>query len=249
VFFGLDLSGARFQGAQLEGADLRGCKLTGADLRGCNLKNAKLANADLRDANLGPLLISNERLLPARLERADARYTDFRGADLRQTVLAEADLAYADLTGAKLRATDFRGAILQGIKLSLDAAVEAIFDETRYDAPQSVDFHSLGAALRTAPEIDVRRQFGCARPDELTQPVERDFSHPETQPKPETDGPCRHRLQPRPGYWRQQRVRRAGSASVAQDFAAARMNHDRREVAHRAIDGRGIGVGGVRTFK
>jgi uncharacterized protein YjbI with pentapeptide repeats len=48
-------------------------------------------------------------------------------------VLAESDLAFADLTGAKLRATDFRGAILQGIKLSLDGAVEAIFDETRYD--------------------------------------------------------------------------------------------------------------------
>jgi uncharacterized protein YjbI with pentapeptide repeats len=134
VLYGLDLSGARLQGAQLEGADLRGAKLTGADLRGANLKNAKLANADMRDVNLGPLLISNERLLMARLDRADARYTDFRGADLRQAVLAEADLAYANLTGAKLRAADFRGAILQGIKLSLDAAVEAIFDETRYDA-------------------------------------------------------------------------------------------------------------------
>jgi len=51
----------------------------------------------------------------------------------RQTVLTESDLAFADMTGAKLRATDFRGAILQGIKLSLDGAVEAIFDETRYD--------------------------------------------------------------------------------------------------------------------
>src|SRR2546423_82545 len=56
VFYGLDLTGARLQGAQLEGADLRGCKLTGADLRGANLKGAKLANADLRDVNLGPLL-------------------------------------------------------------------------------------------------------------------------------------------------------------------------------------------------
>src|SRR5262249_46381430 len=89
VFYGLDLTGARMQGAQLEGADLRGTKLTGADLRGANLKNAKLANADMRDVNLGPLLISNERLLTARLDRVDARYTDFRGADLRQTVLAE----------------------------------------------------------------------------------------------------------------------------------------------------------------
>ena len=133
VFYGLDLSGARLQGAYLEGADLRGSKLAGADLRGANLKQAKLGGADLRDANLGPLLISNDRLLPARLERADARYADFRGADLRQAVLAEADLAYADVTGARLRATDFRGAILQGIKLSLDAAVEAIFDESRYD--------------------------------------------------------------------------------------------------------------------
>ncbi|MEY4879562.1 MAG: hypothetical protein RJB62_1031, partial [Pseudomonadota bacterium] len=71
IFYGLDLRGARLQGAQLEGADLRYARLAGADLRGANLKNAKLANADLRDANLGPLLISNERLLPARLERAD----------------------------------------------------------------------------------------------------------------------------------------------------------------------------------
>jgi uncharacterized protein YjbI with pentapeptide repeats len=92
----------------------------------------------LRDVNLGPLLITKERLLPARLERIDGRYADFRGADLRQAIFCEADLAYADITGAKLRATDFRGAILQGIKLSLDAAVEALFDETRYDAAVAV---------------------------------------------------------------------------------------------------------------
>jgi uncharacterized protein YjbI with pentapeptide repeats len=138
VLYGIDFSGARLQGAQLEGADLRAVKLTGADLRGANLKNAKFANADLRDVNLGPLLISKERLLPARLERCDARYVDLRGADLRQAVFCEGDLSYADLTGAKLRATDFRGAIMQGIKLSLDAAVEAIFDETRYDAATAV---------------------------------------------------------------------------------------------------------------
>jgi hypothetical protein len=36
-----------------------------------------------------------------------------------------------------LRAADFRGAILQGIKLSLDAAVEAVFDETRFDLAAS----------------------------------------------------------------------------------------------------------------
>ena len=131
VLYGLDLSGARLQGAQLEGADLRGTKLAGADLRGANLKGAKLANADLRDANLGPLLISNERLLPTRLERADARYADFLGAELRQAVLAESDLAYADLTGASLRAADFRGAMIQGMRLSIDAAVDAVFDEAR----------------------------------------------------------------------------------------------------------------------
>ena len=87
---------------------------------------------------LGPLLISNQRLLPARLERVDARYADFRGAELRQTVLAESDLAYADLTGATLRSADFRGAMLQGIKLSLDAAVDAIFDETGMSAAAAV---------------------------------------------------------------------------------------------------------------
>jgi uncharacterized protein YjbI with pentapeptide repeats len=133
VLYGMDLTGARLQGAQLEGADLRYTKLGGADLRGANLNKAKLANADLRDVNLGPLLISNERLLPARLERSDARYADLRGAELRQCLFIEADLSYADLTGAHLRAADFRGAMLQGIKLSIDAAVDAIFDSTRSD--------------------------------------------------------------------------------------------------------------------
>src|SRR5262249_54973841 len=99
---------------------------------------AKLSNADLREANLGPLLIANDKLLPARLEKSDARYADFRGADLRQASFGEADLAFSNFTGASLRAADFRGATLQGIKLSLDAAVDAIFDETRFDSAQAI---------------------------------------------------------------------------------------------------------------
>ena len=99
-----------------------------------NLKNAKLTNVDLRDANLGPLLITGDKLLKAHLDRADARYCDFRGADLRQTVFTDTDAAFADLRGAALRATDFRGAILSGVKFSIDATIEAIFDESRYAA-------------------------------------------------------------------------------------------------------------------
>jgi uncharacterized protein YjbI with pentapeptide repeats len=71
----------------------------------------------LRDAKLGPLLISDARLLPARLDGVHARYADFRGADLRRAKLSEADLAYSNLTDCDVRDSDIGSAVLTGAKL------------------------------------------------------------------------------------------------------------------------------------
>src|SRR5258705_3690542 len=60
VFYGLDLTGVRLQGAQLEGADLRGCKLTGADLKGVNLQSSKHTNAEFINVNHGHMLVLND---------------------------------------------------------------------------------------------------------------------------------------------------------------------------------------------
>ena len=117
IFYGLNLEGASLQGSNLQNADLRSVRLVGADLRGVNLVGAKLNYADLRDAKIGPLMISDDRLLPSRLDNVMARYADFRGADLRRASLIGSALAYANLTDANLRDTDTEDTDFTGAKL------------------------------------------------------------------------------------------------------------------------------------
>lgn len=114
IFYGLDMEGVQLQGARLEGADLRACKLRGADLRGARLAGARLNGADLREAHLGPLVIGQDRLLPADLTGAVLRGADLSGADLRHATLAEADLRRARLLGAQTLHTDFTLALFEG---------------------------------------------------------------------------------------------------------------------------------------
>jgi uncharacterized protein YjbI with pentapeptide repeats len=95
-------------------------------LRGVNLLGAKLNYADLRDAKLGPLMISDDRLLPARLDGVTARYADFRGADLRRVSLVGAALAYANLIDANLRDADTEDADLTGTKLPATFVASAV---------------------------------------------------------------------------------------------------------------------------
>jgi uncharacterized protein YjbI with pentapeptide repeats len=116
VFYGLDMEGAQLQGAHLEGADLRACNLRGADLRGARLTGAKLSGADLREAQLGPLLIANDRILPADLTRAVLKSADLSGADLRQAIFVLADISRSRFNGANTRNTDFTGAYREGVR-------------------------------------------------------------------------------------------------------------------------------------
>lgn len=126
VLYGLDLEGASLQGSNLSGADLRCVRLCGADLRGVNLSGAMLTRSDLRDARLGPLVITDDRLLASRLERVEARYTDFRGADLRSVSFKQADLSYANLRDAHFRDNAFDGVTITGAKLPQSLAATLI---------------------------------------------------------------------------------------------------------------------------
>ena len=111
----LDLT-CMFQLASLERADLRACNLRSADLRGARLAGAKLHGADLRQAHLGPLLIGQDRLLPADLTGAGLKGADLSGADLRRAVLVGADLERANFSGAAMRQMDISGAATYATK-------------------------------------------------------------------------------------------------------------------------------------
>ena len=110
VLYGLDMEGVQLQGAHLEGADLRACNLRRADLRGARLMGAKLSGSDLREAQLGPLMISAERVMPSDLTRAIAKGSDFSDADLRHAVMVLSDLNRSNFTGANLKHADLTGA-------------------------------------------------------------------------------------------------------------------------------------------
>lgn len=116
VFYGLDMEGVQMQGAHLDGADLRNCNLRRADLRGARLIGAKLSGADLRQALLGPLIISNDRILPCNMTRAVIKSADLSGADLRHAILADADLSRSNFTGAMMRRLDLTGAYREGAR-------------------------------------------------------------------------------------------------------------------------------------
>lgn len=82
-----------------------------------------MTGSDLREAQLGPLMITADRLLPADLTGANLRGADLAGADLRRAVLAGADLGRATLHGAQTRQTDFTDANLTGVRgLTIDQA-------------------------------------------------------------------------------------------------------------------------------
>ena len=114
TLFGVDFDGATLQAAQLEGADMRSSHLAHVDLRGANLCQARLNFADLRECDLGPLIISQDRILRSCLDRAQFGHADLRGANIRNADCRQADFASANLTGARCDGANLEGAITVG---------------------------------------------------------------------------------------------------------------------------------------
>lgn len=119
-FWRLRLEGVEVAGARLEGADLAGADLMGARLDLANLADADLSAADLEGANLMQARVTGARMTDANLADAALAGADLTGAclvgarlagaDLRGTALVGASLEGADLTGARLEGADLRGA-------------------------------------------------------------------------------------------------------------------------------------------
>jgi hypothetical protein len=106
----------------LEGADLRGLDLARADFQRVNL-----FEADLREANLAEADLRQAVLCRAKLAGANLRSAHLWGADLTDADLRGANLREASLHGASLRRTDFRNAIIVGVKLEEADQAEALW--------------------------------------------------------------------------------------------------------------------------
>lgn len=108
---GVDLCGARFEGAQIKGCLIQGVALRNAQLQGANFSGSTFRGSDLRDADL----------TGCDLEGASFVNADLRGADLRGTSLSGARF-FSHRLGAKVAGARF---------LRTDIEREGVLDQER----------------------------------------------------------------------------------------------------------------------
>lgn len=106
----------------LVGIDLTGADLSDMDLRRVDFTGAYLESANLSGSNLSHSKFQDCVLAHARLHRTVAIRTDFVGANLGgaefdRAVFDQSDLTKVTLMRARLRSSDFRGAILSHANL------------------------------------------------------------------------------------------------------------------------------------
>ena len=123
-----DLRGARMEradlrGARMERADLSGARMEGAGLIGARMEGADLSGARMEGANLSRARMEGAGLSGARIEGADLSGARMEGANLRWARIEGADLSRARMEGANLRwarieGADLRWARIEGADLS-----------------------------------------------------------------------------------------------------------------------------------
>lgn len=118
--FGVNLDGARTEGANFEGA-----KVLFSNLDSVNLRNADLRGAWIVAANLDNANFEGADLRGAILAGANFDGADFRGADLRDAILAGANFDSANLRGVNLRGRRLIGVNMDRYQHN-PAAVEVI---------------------------------------------------------------------------------------------------------------------------
>jgi uncharacterized protein YjbI with pentapeptide repeats len=106
--------------ADLEGANLSHTNLVRADLEGANLSKTDCNNAMLEAANLSHANLSKANLSHANLSKANLSYANIFSGDLQQAKLIGADLRGTNLTDVHDIGADFRGAIFEEQKKSID---------------------------------------------------------------------------------------------------------------------------------
>ena len=135
-FQGIELIGAKLNGAILNDANLSQAELmlaslneaclektqlqesylSGADLIGAYLQQAELTGADLIGSDLTDADLTDASLISCNLGGACLKNTNLRGANLSEAVLVGADLRGADLTNAIILGCNFYGANLDGVQ-------------------------------------------------------------------------------------------------------------------------------------
>ncbi len=99
---GVNLDGARMEGANFENAKILFSNLDGAKLRNADFRDAWVVGANLDGANFEGADLRGAVLAGVNLDNAD-----FRGADLRDAVLMAGNFDSADFRGADLRGRRF----------------------------------------------------------------------------------------------------------------------------------------------
>jgi uncharacterized protein YjbI with pentapeptide repeats len=127
-FHGVDLAGARLEGAELEETKFDGANLKGAHLReskfqlasfaGANLDDADLYHANLTEANLEGASLQSTFLRDAFLSWANLRSACLREATLMGAQLIHTNCVEADLEEAKIGQADFSRAVMTGVDLT-----------------------------------------------------------------------------------------------------------------------------------
>ena len=140
-FQGIELIGAKLNGAILNDSDLsqaelmlaslneaclektklHGAYLSGADLIGAYLRQAELTGADLIGSDLTDADLTEANLISCNLGGACLKDASLRGANLSEAIFIGADLQGADLTDAIIIGSNFYGANLEGVQGDLQS--------------------------------------------------------------------------------------------------------------------------------
>lgn len=112
-FAGLDLTGARLDGAQLSGcnfanATLRDASFNGARLFGCDFTGVDASGCEATGTSFVDVTWRGGRTVGADFGKGDFANVDLRDNDMTGAVLRGAELARSDLRGAKLVRADLR---------------------------------------------------------------------------------------------------------------------------------------------
>ena len=150
----IELTGVDLHGARLEGAILTDAHLEGVELWRAHLEKADLLRAHMQGATLWAVRLEGAWLQRAHLEKAHLRGARLDGARLWGAHLEGAKLSEAHLEGTDLLKANLQGALLENARLE-----GATFVETRL---QGTDFNQAmvdGKALITDCLIDKETDF------------------------------------------------------------------------------------------
>lgn len=125
-FTGCDLANANWEKFVAHRLAFEGCQLLG-----WNLPEALLQNVVFRECNLQYAGLRFVTCKIVRFEQCDLRHADFQRADLSGVVFHKCDLSHAQLSGTILKGADFRGSIIENVRVGIQELAGAVVEPTQ----------------------------------------------------------------------------------------------------------------------